>query len=363
MSIKPALEARSKSMHTFSGLTREQNDPYSGSWDTTLPDDWDRLLLKFRDGNLEQTARYPGVRARGGSYWRLKVSRRNEIVGLCVVRVYRVPFLSFGVGVVAKGPLWRRNNTPPNLGDLAEIISLVRSRVCESAGLELVIKPALYTTDDAFGEIATLFKKESFVLGSPPGATPLMNLSADVDTLRKGLHQKWRNRLVSAERQGMKVTFTTGEADFDRFMKVYKETRERKAFREAHDPLTFLKFFNKLEQGLRPTIALCVKDEHVLAGAVLSSIGDTAIYHFGGTTLEGMKRKASNLLQWRAVQWAKGQGCSRYDLGGSSKSHPWFKNGLCGRSGSEVTPLGEFWYSGAPSRPWLRSTLSTYRKQ
>ena len=44
--------------------------------------------------------------------------------------------------------------------------------------------------------------------------------------------------------------------------------------------------------------------------------GDTAWYFYGASTDEERNRMPTYLLQWKAIQWAKGKGCKVYDLWG-----------------------------------------------
>jgi lipid II:glycine glycyltransferase (peptidoglycan interpeptide bridge formation enzyme) len=75
-------------------------------------------------------------------------------------------------------------------------------------------------------------------------------------------------------------------------------------------------------------------------------MGHRGVFVFGATGSNGMRNKASYLLQWRVVEWLRERQCRVYDLHGSNaETNPGvyaFKMGLCGKNGGEVEMLGHF---------------------
>ena len=322
--------------------------------------EWNQLAVGFDDASLEQIAEYPQVRSRGGTYWRLIVKNQCVVAALCVVRVYRVPLLPIGIAVVAAGPLWLKKGVPANLRVLQETIRMIRERVC-GQGFYLVIRPALYSSDQVSGAVRNLFRAEGFSENRVLETTPLMDISKNLPVIRTGLDQKWRNRLVVSEREGMVITITSQESSFQDFLVLYEETRRRKSFRNAVHPKTFWKAFRHLNESMRPSVALCWKNGHPVSGALVSFLGGTARYLYGGSTQEGLKCSASNLLQWTIVDFAKKQGCTRYDLGGVSETAPWFKRGLCGKNGSNIPRISTFSSCGSRINRWIFELLRLRR--
>jgi lipid II:glycine glycyltransferase (peptidoglycan interpeptide bridge formation enzyme) len=73
-----------------------------------------------------------------------------------------------------------------------------------------------------------------------------------------------------------------------------------------------------------------------------------------------MANKGSYLLQWKAIQWMKNNGCRYYNLNGinpdKNPGNYHFKAGLSGKSGKDVHYLGRFdCYSGAISATLARA--------
>ena len=53
-----------------------------------------------------------------------------------------------------------------------------------------------------------------------------------------------------------------------------------------------------------------------LAGVMVFVLGDTAAYLYGASSNEERQRMPTYAVQWAAMEWAKTQGCRRYDLWG-----------------------------------------------
>ena len=61
-------------------------------------------------------------------------------------------------------------------------------------------------------------------------------------------------------------------------------------------------------------------DGDVLASAIMLRVGDTFSYLYGGSTERNRDARASNALQWQAIQDAIEAGCTSYDFRGFSTS-------------------------------------------
>ena len=75
-------------------------------------------------------------------------------------------------------------------------------------------------------------------------------------------------------------------------------------------------------------------------------MGNKGIYLLGASNDTGRKLKGSYLLQWKAIEWMKAQGCKWYDLGGidpvENKGTYIFKSGLSGKAGKDVSQVGQY---------------------
>lgn len=160
---------------------------------------------------------------------------------------------------------------------------------------------------------------------------------------------------------------------FSDFISLSRALLDRKQFREPND----INEFRRIQQDLTPEckmrIFLCQSNGVKSAGVICATIGETGVYLFRATNDEGMTNKGSYLLQWKAIQWMKDNGCRYYNLNGiNPEKNPGsyhFKSGLSGKNGRDVYYLGRFdcYSSGITARlarladsilPRIKTTLN-----
>ena len=135
---------------------------------------------------------------------------------------------------------------------------------------------------------------------------------------------------------------------------------ERKKFSEPNDITQFKTIQEALPEGGKMAVMHCIEDGTLTGGAICSAMGDTGLYLFGATNEQGMKNKASYLLQRHAIEWMQEQECRYYNLNGVNQStNPGgyhFKAGLAGTCGEELNYLGCFDCHGGV----LRQTIAHF---
>jgi lipid II:glycine glycyltransferase (peptidoglycan interpeptide bridge formation enzyme) len=94
------------------------------------------------------------------------------------------------------------------------------------------------------------------------------------------------------------------------------------------------------------TVILCKLDGEVIAGALFSPLGDTAVDLFRATSNRGIKTYGSYLVQWRVLELLKQRGCIWYNLNGIDPANNpggyQFKSQLAGKHAHDVCFLGPF---------------------
>ncbi|WP_347350396.1 peptidoglycan bridge formation glycyltransferase FemA/FemB family protein [Intrasporangium sp.] len=138
----------------------------------------------------------------------------------------------------------------------------------------------------------------------------------------KGMNQQWRRNIKKAAKAGVEVR-TTGLEGVATFHDLYAETAVRDRF--------FPRARSYFEQMVRAfgdrehdRISAHVYEAHVggdvLASALMVRVGDMFSYLYGGSTSRNREARASNALQWQAIQDALETGCTAYDLRGFNTS-------------------------------------------
>lgn len=100
--------------------------------------------------------------------------------------------------------------------------------------------------------------------------TILVPIADGIEAVRKRLHGKWRNKLVQAERAGLRTVVSAEAADFDRVQPLLSDLIARKGFAINQDP----NFFARVASGARDC-------ERVLVTLVLAEDDELVSAHIG----------------------------------------------------------------------------------
>jgi hypothetical protein len=276
----------------------------------------------------------------------LILKKDGKIVAAAQVRVVKIPVIHVGIAYVFWGPLWRVRDAVPDPDILSQAIRALRNEYAKRRGLLLRIYPVLF--NDESDIFLPLFKNERFTLleQAPPSRTLLVDLSPDIDALRKGLDQKWRNCLNRSMKNDLEVLEGNSDEMFEMFISLYRELLDRKQFAEPNDINEFRLMQKDLPADYKMKIYLCRYQGQLCVGAIMATIGQTAVYLFGATNDVGMKSNGSYLIQWTFIEWLKKNQFVCYNLHGiNPATNPGtyrFKAGLCGKNGKDVYFLGMF---------------------
>ncbi|WP_158964220.1 GNAT family N-acetyltransferase [Chachezhania sediminis] len=181
------------------------------------------------------------------------------------------------------------------------------------------------------------------------GAVPLVSPAtvAEIDLTRPeaerraAQHQKWRNRLVAAERAGLKVSERPMPMDAGHWLFAADRQMSRRRGYRSWPPALTLAFIAANTGKARLYTAHAGKSE--IAAMLVLRHGPVATYHMGHTTPEGRALSAHTLLLWKVSRSMARAGCRRLDLGLiNGEDAP----GLAGfklGSGATARPLGGTW--------------------
>jgi FemAB family len=305
---------------------------------------WTETLSSFRDANLYQTWAYAAVRWGSQRTSRLTVTRHGQVVALAQVVVAQPLGIRMGVAQLRWGPVWEPRRAPfePKVASL--IVDALHEEYVHRRKLHLRVLPSGASSTDGAAVIqaalARRFSMRAFDHGES-FRTVLVNLEPELDAIRRGLDQKWRNQLNRAERNGLIVKSGDTAEIFLKFSMLYEQMVARKGL-AAQDIDTFRRVQALLPNGQKMKIFMCEEGNQPVAGVVVTAVGDTGVYVLGATNELGMKCKGAYLLQWCVIEYLRQQGLHRYDLGGiNPQSNPGvyhFKKGLGGQEADYIPP-------------------------
>ncbi len=126
------------------------------------------------------------------------------------------------------------------------------------------------------------------------------------------MKQKTRYNIRLAIKKG--VTVHSSE-DLQTFHRLMTMTGERDLF-GVHSLDYYQRAYQLFRQKDNCVMLLAELDGLPLAGLMAFRHGERAWYFYGASSNEFRELMPAYLLQWEAMRWARGHGCSTYDLWG-----------------------------------------------
>jgi len=171
-----------------------------------------------------------------------------------------------------------------------------------------------------------------------PPRTVKVPLASD-EALLGQMHTKTRQYVRLAQRRGYAVErVTPDQAALAAFYGLLEDTARRNAF-AIHPPA----YYAGLAAALGEDLALFfVRDEsRLMAGQMVPAFGVEAISLHGASSTEHRAQGSAEYLDFEAMRWARGRGCTHYDLWGIPNVDPPPED----RGASRGTDQrGIFWY-------------------
>jgi serine/alanine adding enzyme len=134
---------------------------------------------------------------------------------------------------------------------------------------------------------------------------------------------KGRKADLTIARRELELVWAAGEEALERFRVIYDGTMRRLAADEFY--LFPAAYYRALAEGLgeRLGVALALRGDEPVGGALFLADRRFAHYHLSGTTEVGRELKAGTLLVHAGAEWARERGSELLHLGGgNSGTHP-----------------------------------------
>ncbi len=239
------------------------------------------------------------------------VSDSSTAIAVANVRIKRLPIVQAGIAMIAQGPVMLKGE--PALRDV--VIQTLSDHVVGTLGLTLRINPAVEINSREH-KFPVPFRP----LPSSEYETFLIDLAPSIDDLRKRLNGKWRTDLRRGEKAEVVITRSSCTKDFAAFQPLLDDLSKSKGFAVPQDALFFAKVADEAESEEKIEVHLAYHQGRVIGGHVGAFTGDMAVYLIGAVNDEGRDLRASFLLQWSVIQYAKSLGMRWYDLGGANEA-------------------------------------------
>jgi hypothetical protein len=299
--------------------------------------EWGQILLSFDDANLFQTWEHGAAKWGERNLVHIILKKFDEIVSVAQVWYFKLPILGGGFAHISMGPLWHLHGRTVDLETIQNMVIALHQEFVVKRGVLLRIYS--YEKDNDKGEkIRQIFETANLRrTKEPEDVTMILNLSPNIDQLRKNLRKSWRRQLNKAERNGLKVIEGTNTELFSSLCKIYKEMVNRKKFSHYVQDVNLLENIQKqLPEKLKMRTFLCQSNGEYVGGIAASVLGNTGLGIFSASSNKDLelKLKAPYLVEWKAINWLKDRKVTYWDLRGyDPKKYPgpsYYKAGLCG---------------------------------
>jgi hypothetical protein len=281
-------------------------------------------LIPFRhfDSNLRQLSRFflesqstshpfqlpewsteeSGLYCIGRHGGKLRVFARCDVIWPLGKRFDRIFAVTLTRAPVCDDPLLLR-------AALLQLVDLCRAR----GFLYLDINPD-WTDADADDLAQWLHGQGWFAVG-PARASLRLDLRPELERVFASFRKTTRAEIRRAENAGVEVVSAANSASKEHFVRMYLQMAENKAF--APDPGNHMRRVLAwlVDSPGRGVLLTAMWKREILGGVVAVRTGSRCWYVWGATS-KGSAVNVGHLMQWHAIQWAREQGCSEYDLGG-----------------------------------------------
>lgn len=273
---------------------------------------WDDTLRAAPQADLLQSWQWGEFKRQTGSWTPLRLLALRDGTACAGMQVLCRDVAGARFFYAPRGPWWT---------DPAGVASLVRWLRRHYAW-----RAPLLRCDPPVADAADLIK-HGFRLAPrqvQPRATIIVDISQSDERILAGFDTQVRYNARLAERKGVKIVEGGAEL-IEEFWNLLVATAERKQFIER--PLVYYRALMELF-GADARVLLAQAHGASIAGAVVARFGRTAYYLYGAS---GGDRsvKPAELLQYRAMLWAKQRGATAYDMWGIP-AHPTKGNPLYG---------------------------------
>ena len=286
------------------------SEPEIGNADSLrASQEWDQQVLRL-GGHLLQSSRWGVFKEKHG--WEIeRVAYPHADAPRAMAQVLFKSRGPVSMGYIPRGPVFE----PGDAEAVTELFRQIDDVAKRRRAINLIVEP------NGPLPLAGTLKDHGFVRGPhafQPGRTVQIPLLDD-DALLAQMHQKTRYSVRLATRRGVTVESSTDDECIEAFYQLLQDTSERNEF-GIHARAYYRDFVQVF--GDQASLLVAHYDGHIAAGLIAARFGDEAIYMYGASSTEHRAHGAAFLLQFTAMQWARDQGSTIYDLWGIPDEDP-----------------------------------------
>ncbi len=258
--------------------------------------DWEAFLFQHPNAHLLQTGAWGELKAAFG--WSVERVIAGQTGAQILLR--RIPF-GMNFAYLSKGPVGEK------WGDCwPEVDAVCRRR----HAIFLKVEPDQWIGVDGINTPPPGFQPSPHSIQPP--RTLLVDLRGDEEAILGRMKQKTRYNIKLAQKKGVVVRPTVDLEVFHRLMQV---TGVRDQF-GVHNLAYYQRAYDLFYTHNSCELLVAEFEGEPLAALMVFAQGARAWYLYGASSNEHRDRMPTYLLQWEAMRWARGRGCTEYDLWG-----------------------------------------------
>ena len=321
--------------------------------------DWDHFAVDCAGISQEQLHAFARTRWPSAGLEPLIFSDASGVIGGALIAIVRLPLAAGNIAFCRMGPvLQSETDSRAPVRYRAMLQAIVEEYADRRGMLVSVSTPAL-------PGVAQRCLAAQRALGFRPRRPYTYPDRYFVDLTLKdqaqltSFDQKWRYNLRQSARHGLTFEAAAPDrlADFDA---LYQAMSDRKRFPDDSPYSSVGSFIANSPAGSEPRLFLVRKDSELLAGAIIFTLGQTAVYLYGATNAAALPLRAGYLMHWEIIRWLRANTAARwYDLGGTDgfQGLHQFKKGMVGQAGI-IAPTPPVMIYASHLRARLAGTLA-----
>ena len=297
-------------------------------WDELTLSEWDQLFAALPRPNLLQTWPYAQtMRASQQLMTRFGVIRKNgKNAGVLQIQEIKL-FGLLHIVTLDRGPLWFDGYGSPQ--DWCDFFECFDAAFPKRLGRFRRVMPETPPLEPLDSHLKSL----NFKAKSSGYQSIWLDLRPELQTIRSGLKQKWRNRLNAAEKTDIQIRCDDAHLHIDWLIDQYMEDRRLKKYAGA-SPKIIRNLFNYSDPRNETLLLRATQNNDTIAAILVFKHGRSATYQIGWSGALGRKTNAHYLLLWSAIESLQNDGIDWFDLGGinleQAEGVTKFKQGLGG---------------------------------
>ena len=322
------------SSYIINNSSIEFNDNIKLFWINNDSVSWTKLINKTKSPNLFQNFHYAQVKVKDG--WNIERGLiKKETENLAIFQLLSKTYFGIKIIRLNRGPLFFKNDISTK--DKVDILNLIKKSIKNLGFKIFFISPNLENNYDNY----FLLKSMNFFRRNiNPWGSSIINLSLTEEILRSNLNSKWRNQLVSSEKNNLNFIVSRSDSSLNFIMNEYSLMIKNGLFKGVNQNF----YYDLFSQN--PSNFFILKtlfNDQCVASALFLKNGNTVVYQIGWSNDVGRKLNAMNYLMWNTILEMKKNQFNFLDMGGINKNTTdgiiKFKDGV---GGSRYELVGEY---------------------